>query len=344
MEAAQEHVFSGSGSDPCVCFPLAAFEGVPENSRLGFARKNPAPHQGSAWSNSASALGIPGVLLQSDVGSRYTGKERDSESGLDNFGARYDSSSLGRFVSPDNPKFSEKTDPQTWNLYSYVSNNPLARVDLTGDNWFNINGSWQWYDGANVSNDGKACKQGTKGCNHSDYTHLLVIQKLDEKTDKGATKVKITLYDQNKVIAQGNGFTGGTNILSVPNGNYEINLNNRGGIDTNRIVPVEGGLVLGAFHDGIQEVGESISYRGALYDATGEWGTLRANLSRGEGDGTQYYLHGKGLYFTEGHSYTAGCVCDPYQSVLKVIFRLDPSGVGEGGKNGRIAVSVSKPN
>jgi len=275
---------------------------------------------------------------------KFTGKERDSESGLDNFGARYDSSSMGRFMSPDNPKFSEKTDPQTWNLYSYVSNNPLARVDLTGDNWFNIGGEWKWYDGANVTDVGKACKQGTKGCNHSDYTHLLVIQKLNEKTDKGATKVKITLYDQNKVIAQGTGFTGGTGIITVPNGNYEINLNNRGGVDTNRIVPVERGLVLGKFHDGIQEVGNSIPYRGALYDATGEWGTLRANLSRGEGDGTLYYLHGKGLYFTEGHSYTEGCVCDPYQSVLKVIFRLDPSGVGEGDKNGRIAVSVNKPN
>jgi hypothetical protein len=34
-------------------------------------------------------------LLQS------TGKGRDAESGLDNFGARYDSSSLGRFMSPD---------------------------------------------------------------------------------------------------------------------------------------------------------------------------------------------------------------------------------------------------
>jgi RHS repeat-associated protein len=30
-----------------------------------------------------------------------TAKERDSESGLDNFGARYNSSSMGRFMSPD---------------------------------------------------------------------------------------------------------------------------------------------------------------------------------------------------------------------------------------------------
>jgi len=72
----------------------------------------------------------------------FTGKQRDTESGLDNFGVRYDSSALGRFMSPDNPKFSEKADPQTWNLFSYVSNNPIARVDLTGDNWFNIGGSF----------------------------------------------------------------------------------------------------------------------------------------------------------------------------------------------------------
>ena len=33
--------------------------------------------------------------------SRYTGKERDTESGLDYFGARYYGSSMGRFMSPD---------------------------------------------------------------------------------------------------------------------------------------------------------------------------------------------------------------------------------------------------
>jgi RHS repeat-associated protein len=32
---------------------------------------------------------------------RFTGKERDPESGLDNFDARYNSSSMGRFMTPD---------------------------------------------------------------------------------------------------------------------------------------------------------------------------------------------------------------------------------------------------
>jgi RHS repeat-associated protein len=115
-----------------VFFPLAAFEGVAENSRLGFARKNVAPHQGSAWSNSASALGIDGALVETRIGSRYTGKERDSESGLDNFGARYDSSSLGRFLSPDSTAYVKPINPQNWNLYSYALDNPLLYNDPTG--------------------------------------------------------------------------------------------------------------------------------------------------------------------------------------------------------------------
>jgi RHS repeat-associated protein len=67
-----------------------------------------------------------------------TGKERDSESGLDNFGARYYSSSLGRFLSPDwsavpSPvPYGDFSDPQSLNLYGYVRNNPLNHVDADG--------------------------------------------------------------------------------------------------------------------------------------------------------------------------------------------------------------------
>jgi RHS repeat-associated protein len=65
---------------------------------------------------------------------KFTGKERDSESNLDNFGARYNSSSAGRFMSPDPVHIMKQrlTDPQQWNMYSYVRNNPLHLVDNTG--------------------------------------------------------------------------------------------------------------------------------------------------------------------------------------------------------------------
>ena len=66
---------------------------------------------------------------------QFTGKERDSESGLDYFGARYYGSALGRFTSADPKQFSMRTiaNPQKWNKYSYVLNNPLALFDPDGN-------------------------------------------------------------------------------------------------------------------------------------------------------------------------------------------------------------------
>jgi len=76
-----------------------------------------------------------GEQLVGDTGTthKFTGKERDSESGLDNLGARYDSSNLGRFMSPD-PLMASATvyDPRTWNRYTYALNNPLRFIDPDG--------------------------------------------------------------------------------------------------------------------------------------------------------------------------------------------------------------------
>jgi RHS repeat-associated protein len=71
-------------------------------------------------------------------GVTYTGKERDAETGLDYFGARYMSSAQGRFTSPDwSPvpqpvPYADLTNPQSLNLYAYVKNNPLSSVDPDG--------------------------------------------------------------------------------------------------------------------------------------------------------------------------------------------------------------------
>jgi RHS repeat-associated protein len=69
---------------------------------------------------------------------KFTGKERDAESGLDYFGARYYASSMGRWMSPDwadKPEavpYSSLGDPQSLNLYGYVGNNPLSKADPDG--------------------------------------------------------------------------------------------------------------------------------------------------------------------------------------------------------------------
>jgi len=63
----------------------------------------------------------------------FTGKERDTESGNDYFGARYYASSMGRWMSPDPSMESEILEiPQTWNRYSYVYNRPLYGTDPDG--------------------------------------------------------------------------------------------------------------------------------------------------------------------------------------------------------------------
>ena len=64
----------------------------------------------------------------------FTGKERDSESGNDYFGARYYASSMGRWMSPDlSPRSIVLQDPQSWNRYVYVLNKPLIAFDPDGN-------------------------------------------------------------------------------------------------------------------------------------------------------------------------------------------------------------------
>jgi len=96
----------------------------------------------------------------------FTGKERDSESGNDYFGARYYASAMGRFLSPDwsakvEPvPYSKLDDPQSLDLYSYVGNNPLVRVDADGH-----------------AAAGSGCRQGVAACSAA-------IKASNARTDK----------------------------------------------------------------------------------------------------------------------------------------------------------------
>jgi RHS repeat-associated protein len=95
--------------------------------------------------------GYPPVTPADAVRQQFTGKERDTETSLDYFLARYYSANLGRFTSPDeftggpdelydfaidasdNPTFyADLHEPQSLNKYTYCYNSPLVYTDEDG--------------------------------------------------------------------------------------------------------------------------------------------------------------------------------------------------------------------
>jgi RHS repeat-associated protein len=85
--------------------------------------------RGSCYATASYPSGTPDIL-----DAKFTGKERDTETGLDYFGARYFSGAQGRFTSPDpiSGTVLHILNPQRWNMYAYAVNNPLAYLDPDG--------------------------------------------------------------------------------------------------------------------------------------------------------------------------------------------------------------------
>jgi len=81
-------------------------------------------------------VGEPCYTSSTEIAQKFTGKERDAETGLDYFEARYFTGAQGRFTSPD-PEGAGATayDPQSWNMYAYARNSPLKYTDPTGMNY-----------------------------------------------------------------------------------------------------------------------------------------------------------------------------------------------------------------
>jgi RHS repeat-associated protein len=99
---------------------------------------------------------------------KFQGKERDAETGNDDFGARYYSSSFGRWLSPDWSSipapvpYADLTNPQTLNLYAMVRDNPETFADLDGHF-----GSWAQAS-AVINTLNKACGPTLLSCNENE--------------------------------------------------------------------------------------------------------------------------------------------------------------------------------
>ncbi len=154
-----------------VCLP--AFANIPhtplvaEKPHLGLQtlRTTSRPGPTLAISNTATGFGV--CLYDSGIRPCCSGKERDAETGLDFLEARYFSSAQGRFTSPDEPLIDQWAhDPQSWNLYSYVRNNPLRSIDPTGHDCVTLDGGAKGDDGK-----GTVCAAA-----ELDTTHGVVVQ------------------------------------------------------------------------------------------------------------------------------------------------------------------------
>jgi len=169
--------------------------------------------------------------IQFPTEQHFTGKERDFESGLDYFGARYYTSTMGRFMSPDPSAltFADPLNPQSLNLYAYVNNNPLSFVDPTGLDCVYINNDTGNYEGFNSGD----CDNSTDAKANSGYYFNGSISTI--YTSTGNAQGQVT------------GFAG----TSDDTGAYTIS-NNPAGVQPgqNSGAPVYGQIVADAFGSG----------------------------------------------------------------------------------------------
>ena len=120
------------------------------NDHLGTARMVVTPTGSNTVTYSDadySPYGIEVPVSGSDPNRyKFTGKERDTESGLDMFEARYYGSTLGRYMTSDpaGKNAVNLANPQEWNSYAYVGNNPMNRTDPTGMFWEELWNFLRW--------------------------------------------------------------------------------------------------------------------------------------------------------------------------------------------------------
>jgi RHS repeat-associated protein len=102
-------------------------------SLVGIKRHDYLPFGEELFAGQGVRTTTQGYSANESVRQKFTSNERDIETGLDYFGARYYASTQGRFTSAD-PLLSSgrEEEPQSWNRYSYVLNNPLRLVDPLG--------------------------------------------------------------------------------------------------------------------------------------------------------------------------------------------------------------------
>ena len=180
---------------------------------------------GSCEYDATGSLCISGLFSSEQF---FTGKERDTESGNDYFGARYYASTMGRFMSPDqlpwihyqhgNESDQKKfvaflANPQNFNMYAYVNNNPQNKTDPTGMNACGTNDDSNCKVTVTIQDRSKDASghyndQYTGVKNSGNYNATAVVSVNGKEA--GTFLVKTTLSDSSKSATIANGTYSGT--------------------------------------------------------------------------------------------------------------------------------------
>lgn len=133
--------YGGSTTSACgtpTCYlsvdQLGSTRLVTDSNGNAVRRYDYLPSGEELWAGTGGRTTAMGYQSQPDgFNPKFTGQVRDTETDLDFFNARYYSSQQARFVSPDPENAGASMgDPQTWNGYSYVGNNPMSVTDPSG--------------------------------------------------------------------------------------------------------------------------------------------------------------------------------------------------------------------
>jgi RHS repeat-associated protein len=196
----------------------------------------------------------------SSMTSQFTSKERDAETGLDYFGARYYSAAQGRFMTPDWSKtptpvpYADFSDPQTLNLYSYVRNNPMGVTDPDGHGFLD----WLKKQACSVGIDG-ACSEKKEKEEKKDDPNESKKEETQDEEKKSQDKSTSDLTEEPKTINAAAPFMGALAISGVLAGDDVTGI----GVADDPLIPVV--LVGGAIISTAIVVDQAIDTSISLY-------------------------------------------------------------------------------
>ncbi|MDR2835969.1 MAG: RHS repeat-associated core domain-containing protein, partial [Bacteroidales bacterium] len=166
-----------------------------------------------------------------DAQYKFSGKERDIETGYGYFGARYYSSELGIWISTD--PLSDKYPSTT--PFAYCRNNPIMLIDPNGmdDDWVQNNktGEYEWHDNVTSSSNTPEGYSYVGKTGNDILGNLGVSSNYETKTDM-SVGIGTVGGDGNGTAGSGsgnmgNGVIGGTadNVIANLSINADINMN-----------------------------------------------------------------------------------------------------------------------